>query len=238
MIKDKKILAVIPARGGSKGLPGKNIKELCGNPLIAYAIEASLASKYIDTTVVSTDCENIRRIAIKYGAEAPFLRPAEFATDSALTFEVLKHALDYYKQGCKETFDIVIKLHPTSPLRLTKDIEAATELLFSKNAKAVVSVCKSEHNPLWANTLSNDGSMKDFLKPKFDISRQELPLFFRLNGAVYIAYCDYLIKHKGFFGPKTFAYIMPQERSVDIDTEFDFKIAELLLCSKTPCKTN
>lgn len=231
MYKNKKILVLIPARGGSKRLPGKNIKQLNGKPLIAYTIEAALRSKFIDKIVLSTDSEKIRSIALKMGIEVPFLRPRRLSSDSATSYSALMHAINFYKKIYNQSYDIIVMLQPTSPLRSSMDIDQAVELLFTKSAKAVVSVCESNYPACWLNTLPKNGSMKSFLKPKFNKPRQKLPQYFRLNGAIYIAYSDYLINQKGFFGPETFAYVMPQERSVDIDTEFDFKIAEFILRS-------
>ena len=231
MYKGKNILGLIPARGGSKGLPRKNIKPLLGKPLIAWTIEQALASKYLDRVVVSTDDKEIAEISKKYGAEVPFMRPKELAKDNAKGIDVVLHAIDWLKENDnRKQYDLIILLQPTSPLRTTEDIDKAIELLFLKEAKAIVSVCEVDHHPLWANTLPEDGSMKDFIRREvMNKNRQELPIFYRLNGAIYLAYCDYIKKQKSFFGEKTFAYIMPRERSVDIDDEIDLKLAEILI---------
>ena len=231
MYKGKNILGLIPARGGSKGLPRKNIKPLLGKPLITWTIEQALASKYLDRVVVSTDDKEIAEISKKYGAEVPFMRPKELAKDNAKGIDVVLHAIDWLKENDnRKQYDLIILLQPTSPLRTTEDIDKAIELLFLKEAKAIVSVCEVDHHPLWANTLPEDGSMKDFIRREvMNKNRQELPIFYRLNGAIYLAYCDYIKKQKSFFGEKTFAYIMPRERSVDIDDEIDLKLAEILI---------
>jgi len=231
MYKSKNILGLIPARGGSKGLPRKNIKLLLGKPLITWTIEQALASKYLDRVVVSTDDKEIAEISKKYGAEVPFLRPRELATDEAKGIDVILHAINWLKENDKQKqYELIILLQPTSPLRTREDIDKAIEFLFLKEAEAIVSVCEVDHHPLWANTLPEDGCMKDFIRQEImNKNRQELPVFYRLNGAIYIAYCDYLQKQKSFFGKKTFVYIMPKSRSMDIDDEVDFKLAQILV---------
>ena len=232
MYKGKNILGLIPARGGSKGLPRKNIKPLLGKPLIAWTIEQALASKYLDRVVVSTDDKEIADISKKYGAEVPFMRPKELAEDNAKGIDVVLHAIDWLKENDKrKQYDLIMLLQSTSPLRTTEDIDKAIELLFLlKEAKAIVSVCEVDHHSLWVNTLPDDRCMKDFIKPKImNKNRQELPKFYRLNGAIYIAYCNYLQKRKSFFGKETFAYIMPREKSIDIDDKIDFKLVEILI---------
>lgn len=232
MYKGKNILGLIPARGGSKGLPRKNIKPLLGKPLIAWTIEQALASKYLDRVVVSTDDKEIADISKKYGAEVPFMRPKELAEDNAKGIDVVLHAIDWLKENDKrKQYDLIMLLQSTSPLRTTEDIDKAIELLFLlKEAKAIVSVCEVDHHSLWVNTLPDDRCMKDFIKPEImNKNRQELPKFYRLNGAIYIAYCNYLQKRKSFFGKETFAYIMPREKSIDIDDKIDFKLVEILI---------
>lgn len=143
--------------------------------------------------------------------------------------EVVLHAIKWMEKGDK-TYDILILLQPTSPLRTAEDIDKAIELLFDRNARTIVSVCELEHHPLWGvNMLPEDGCMKDFEKPEVaNKTRQEFDKFHRINGAIFVDYCSYLKKHKSFFDSETFAYIMPMERSVDIDNEIDFKLAEAL----------
>jgi len=234
LYKGKTILGLIPARGGSKGLPRKNIKPLSDKPLIAWTIEQALASKYLDRIAVSTDDKEIAEVSKKYGADVPFIRPKELAEDNAKGIDVVLHAIDWLKKNDRrKQYDLMMLLQPTSPLRTTEDIDKAIELLFLKKAKAIVSVCEVDHHPLWANTLPEDGCMKDFIRKEvMNKNRQELPKFYRLNGAIYIAYCDYLQKQKSFFGKDTFAYIMPKSRSMDIDDEIDFRLAEILIKGK------
>jgi len=233
MYNNNKIIGIIPARGGSKGIRKKNIVDLAGKPLIAYTIEQAKGSKYIDKIIVTTDDEEIADISRSLGAEVPFSRPKALATDEAKGIDVVLHAITWFDSN-EESFDIVMMLQPTSPLRLSEDIDKAIEVLFLKNAMAIVSVCKSEHHPLWSNTLPEDSNMKNFINPEYmNKNRQELPVFYRLNGAIYLSFCNYIKDRKSFYGENTFAYIMPDERSIDIDNMLDFKLAELLLNSVT-----
>lgn len=213
-------------------MPGKNIKLLGGKPLIAWTIEQAKKSKYLDYIFVSTDCEIIADISKKYNAKVPFLRPKELATDNAKAIDVIMHALDYLEgQGC--LFDLVMYLQPTSPLREPEDIDYAIESLFLSKAQVIVGVCEAEYHPMTMNTLPPDGCMKNFLKPELiDTNRQDLPKYYRINGAIYLAYSNYLKIKRSLFGEETYAYIMPRERSVDIDNEMDFKFAEFILKSR------
>ena len=228
MYKNKKILAIIPARSGSKRLPNKNILNLAGKPLIAWTIEEAKKSKYIDKIVVSTDSEQIAEISTQYGAEIPFLRPAELAQDTTSSIDVIKYCLE----NIKENFDYLMLLQPTSPLRTSEDIDNAINLL-DENTLAVVSVCETEHSPLWSNTLPEDLSMENFLRPEVKNKRsQDLPKYYRLNGAIYIAEINYFYRYNSFFGHKTKALIMKQEHSIDIDTKLDFLFSEIIIKQK------
>ena len=230
MINGNRVLAIIPARGGSKGLPGKNVKELCGKHLIAWTIELAKSCSDIDKTVVSTDDREIVEVAKKYGAEVPFIRPPELASDTASSIDVIFHAIDWLKEHQDYQAEYILLLQPTSPLRTVEDIEGAIQTLKDKDTQAVVSVCETDHHPWWSNTLPEDGNMKHFIRTKRrNKRRQDLPVFYRLNGAIYLADTDYLYEHNGFLGPNTFAYKMPKSRSVDIDFEVDFKLAGLLM---------
>ena len=238
MYKGKTILGLIPARGGSKGLSRKNIKLLLGKPLVAWTTEQALASKYLDRVVVSTDDKEIAEISKKYGAEVPFIRPIELASDETRGINVVLHAIDWMEKNDRQ-YDLLMLLQPTSPLRRSEDINKAVELLFSKEAKAIVSVCEVDHHPFWANTLAEDGCMKDFIRKEImNKNRQELPVFYRLNGAIYLTYCNYIKKRKSFFGKETFAYIMAREISIDIDSGLDLKLAETIMVSLSYKKIN
>jgi len=218
-------LAVIPARGGSKRLPRKNILELNSKPLISYSIEAAQNSKYIDKVIVSSDDEEILNISQKYGA-LTIKRPDELASDTATTFDVIKHAIENTNE-----YDYIVLLQPTSPLRDENHIDEAIELLEAKGANAVVSVCEMDHSPLWSNTLDQSLSMESFLKDEVLHKRsQDLERYYRLNGAIYIAKTDKLLEEESFFLKKNiFAYIMDRKSSVDIDEEIDFRIAKALM---------
>ena len=225
MYKNKTFLAIIPARGGSKRLPRKNVLDLNGKPLIGWSIEAALKSEYIDKVVVTSDDDEILAISKKYGADT-INRPDELASDTATTFDAIKHTVDNY-----ETYDYVVLLQATSPLRDEKHIDEAIELLEAKNADAVVSVCEMDHSPLWSNTLDETLSMKGFLKDEVLNKRsQDLEKYYRLNGAIYICKTDKLLEEKSFFlKDNIFAYAMDRKSSIDIDEEIDFKIAQVLL---------
>jgi len=229
MYEGKEILAVIPARGGSKGLPGKNIRRLGDKPLIAWSIEAAQGSRYVDAVIVSTDSEGIASVARSWGGHVPFIRPAELATDNTKMVDVILHAVNSM-QTFPPRFSLILTLQPTSPLRTSEDIDNAVELFFAKKAKAIVSVCEMEHHPWWSNVLPADGNMKDFLPAKIrNLNRQALPTYYRLNGALYLADIGFIEQTGSFITDDTFAYLMPQERSVDIDSLLDFRLAELLL---------
>lgn len=227
--KGKTILGFIPARAGSKGVPGKNLKLLGGKPLIVHTIETARASGVFDYLLVSTDGEEIAGMARQAGAEVPFRRPAELAADTARGIDVLAHAMAW----CEEQgyfFDWVMVLQPTSPLRDVDDILGACRLMLERKAASVISVCEVDHHPWWCNTLPEDFNMENFIRPDISgLNRQELPVFYRLNGAIYLGEWGFLKKGNSFYGPRTFAYIMPRNRSVDIDTEIDFMLAEMLI---------
>jgi len=229
MIKNKSVLAIIPARKGSKRLVGKNMLALKGKPLIAWTIEEALKSKYIDNIIVSTDDENIINLSKQYkGIHVPFVRPKELCSDKATSLDVVLHALNYYSSHDKN-YDYVMLLQPTSPLRKSKDIEYSVEEL-SEQVKSVVSVCETDHSPLWSNKLPGNKSMKNFLSNDIqNLRSQDLPKYYRLNGAIYISEVKYLVKEKGFLGEQTKAYIMSSERSIDIDTKMDLEMCKILL---------
>lgn len=227
MYKNNKVLAIIPARGGSKRLPQKNVLDLNGKPIISWTIEASLKSKYIDKTIVSTDSEFIMEISEKYGASVPFKRPANLSSDEAKSLDVIFHAVDFLKD-INEEYKYVILLQPTSPFRTSVDIDNSIKMLNNK-VKAVLSVCETEHSPLWANILPNDLSMTNFLRKEIIGKRsQELPNYYRLNGAIYLIETEYLNKMGGFIGEHTYAYVMNQDNSLDIDTKQDYLFAKFL----------
>lgn len=229
MIDDNKVLAVIPARGGSKRLPKKNIMLLGGKPLVTWTIEAGLKSKYIDTLIVSSDDKEILDISMHAGANV-IKRPPKFAADDSKTSDTIKHVI----KTVAEDFDFIVLLQPTSPLRTEKHIDDAFDLLMSKNADAVISVCEIDHPPLWCNMLPDDFNMSNFLPDDLKEKRsQDLPTFYRINGAIYICRTKRFLKENTFFiNDNIYAYIMDKESSVDIDTYIDFKLAEVILKEK------
>ena len=224
-----KVIAIIPARSGSKGLKDKNIKELNGKPLLSYAIEAAQQSGIFDRIHVSTDSERYAEIAREYGADVPFLRNAETSTDSASTWDAVKYVLEQYeKRG--ERFDMVTVLQPTSPLRTAMDIQGAFDFFVDKKANMISSVCEMDHSPLWSNTLPKDLSMESFEDEEIAyLPRQSLPIYYRENGAIYMLKTDYLYNAKHLYKDRCFAYIMERSHSIDIDEELDFLLAGALL---------
>lgn len=223
-----KNIAIIPARSGSKGLPDKNIRELCGKPMLAYSIEAAKKSEKIDVVHVSTDSEYYAEIAREYGADVPFLRSVELSGDDATTWDAVRFVLKKYKELGQE-FDVVTLLQPTSPLRTEEDIIEASNLYRLKSASAVVGVCEMEHSPLWSNTLSEDLCMDGFLSKATNVRRQKLDTYYRINGAIYMIDIQIILNRKEIYGERSYAYIMPKERSVDVDDLMDFKIAEMYM---------
>jgi CMP-N,N'-diacetyllegionaminic acid synthase len=231
MIGGNKVLAVIAARGGSKGLPGKNIIELAGKPLVAWSIEAGRRSQYIDRLILSSENEDIIAVAKRFGCEVPFRRPAELATDSAAADAVLVHALDHLD----EAFDFFVLLQPTSPLRTAADIDGAIELCVRLGAPACVGMCESPKPAEWMYRVGDDGRVRPVLGDVITLRRQELPPTFVINGAVYVARVDWYRRHRAFLSPETVAWRMPRERSIDIDTELDLIIARVI-ASRGPLK--
>ena len=229
MYKNSRILGVIPARGGSKRLPDKNIRPLCGKPLLAHTIEAG-NHPYIDRLAVSTDAPQIAEIATQYGCPPPFMRPAEFSGDTASSVDVVLHVLDELeKRG--EIYDIVVLLQPTSPLRTAEMVGEAIKYYHAKQARAVVSICPVDHPPQWANTLPDDGAMDSFLRPEIKgLRSQDLPEHYRLNGALFINDVKLLQQTRTFMPEQNcYAFLMDRNASVDIDDETDFRIAEALM---------
>lgn len=220
-----KSIAVITARSGSKGLKDKNIKLLNGKPLIAYTIEAAKKSGCFDCVHVSTDSIEYAEIAKQYGAEVPFLRDKNLASDTASSWDVMRNVIKKYAANGQD-YKRAMLLQPTSPLRTAEDIQNAFALMEEKNGEAVIGVCEMEHSPLWSNVLKEDGNMQGFLKMEYGVPRQQLPVYYRINGAIYLVNTDFLIRHGNVFDKDSYAYIMPKERSVDIDGMIDFLFVE------------
>jgi CMP-N,N'-diacetyllegionaminic acid synthase len=223
-------VAMIPARGGSKQTPQKNIATLGGKPLIAWTIEAARASSRIDRVIVTTDYRNIAEVSQDYGAEVPFIRPKELARDDTPGIEPIIHALRWCGENEKYHPDCVMVLQPTSPLRTVGDIDAAISLLEEKDADSVISVTPAKDHPWWVKKVDDRGRLSDFLvQNETTTYRQKLPAVYRLNGAVYLARRNVLLEKRTWYAEKTYAYIMPEERSLDIDTPWDLYLANLIL---------
>lgn len=224
-----KNLAIIPARSGSKGLKDKNIALLNGKPLLAYSIEASIKSNIFDKILVSTDSIEYADIAKQFGAEVPFLRSEENSSDLASTWNVVKEVLTLLTE-IGESYDTVCVLQPTSPLRTSEDIINGYQAFVKKRANFIVGVTEMDHSPLWSNELPDDLSLKDFITDDvFNKARQQLPTYYRINGAIYIIKVEHLLTNNKLYDKKTFAYVMDKMNSVDIDDEFDMVLAKTLI---------
>ena len=220
-------VGLIPARGGSKGIPRKNIKPLCGKPLIAWTIEAALRARRLDAVVVSTEDAEIAEVARRYGAQVPFMRPSELARDDTPGIEPALHALDQNKD-----WDRLVLLQPTSPLRSTADIDACVELAERAGAPSAASLVEPSKHPYWMYRLEADGRMRPLMDVPEVANRQDLPPVYSMNGALYYARADWLRRTRSYVATETIGYVMPPERSVDLDTPADWLLAEMLLNSR------
>lgn len=224
------MIAIIPARGGSKGVPHKNIRNLNGKPLIAYTIEAALNSKYIDKVLVTTDDIEIATISQKYGASVPFMRPDYLATDTASAIDVYLHAVEFVKKNFKNDISKFMVLLPTAPLRKTKHIDEAVEQFLKAKAQTLVAMKEADTPISWYYLLQKDGTVRN---ANFDsnnmANRQMNKKYYIPNGAIYILDYQLLKKQRTYYSENTIPYIMSSEESVDIDTQFDFKIAEFMM---------
>lgn len=218
------VIAVIPARGGSKGLPGKNIVDLCGKPLIAYTIEAALKSRYIDRVIVSTDSKKIAKISEALGAEVPFLRPAYLAGDTTHTPPVIEHAVRFIeKQGCR--VDLVVTLQPTSPLRKSEQIDKAVELMHRSHSDSVISVKAADYPPYWVVKIKRNKAIP-FVDDGIDYfrkERQQLPKTYQINGAIYVTRRNALLKKKVIVPNNCGVIVMDEKTSLDVDTDADLE---------------
>ncbi len=227
MINHRKLLAIIPARGGSKRLPKKNILDLSEKPLIAWTIESALESKYIDRVIVSTDDNDIATISKKYGADVPFMRPNNLATDESTSIDVVLHSIDYFEK-VGEKYDYIILLQPTSPFRTAEDIDKSLDYMVFKKAGCVVSVCKVDHPTKWCNSLPADSSLNNFLSENIIHKRsQDFQAEFRINGAIYINKVESILEERSMYSETdAYAYIMKRINSIDIDSQYDFDFAQ------------
>ncbi len=223
-----KILYLIPARGGSKGIPNKNIKPLAGKPLIEYSIETAFqVASNVDEICVTTDCRAIADVAERNGLEIPFMRPAELASDSASSEDVIRHALQFYENERKKTFDAVVLLQPTSPLRKIEDVNAMIDIFRRSDADMVVSVKQSSENPYYTLFEEDEEGHLYQSKPGNFTHRQDCPPVYAYNGSVYVINTSRFLS-QGFGGLKVTKYIMDDEHSVDIDNQLDWELTEII----------
>jgi len=231
--KKYNILGIITARGGSKGIPRKNIKKFCGKPLIAYTILEAKKSKYITDLIISTEDLEIVRVAKKYGANVPFLRPKNLATDKTKHLPVIRHAVSFMEKKLKTVFDYVVILQPTSPLRTVEDIDKTIEKIIKTKADSAVSLVEIEENhPIKIKKLQGNRVLPYCIAEKEGMRRQDLPIAYKRNGSVYVSGRDLIIKKNKLFGNFIVGIVVPKERSVDIDTPLDWMKAEYLFKHK------
>ena len=224
------MIAIIPARGGSKGIPRKNIKFLGGKPLITYTIEAALQAKSVTRVFVSTEDLEIAEIAKKYGAEIPFMRPKKLATDASSATDVYIYTIKQLEKILNKKIESFIALLPTSPLRTGRDIDRAVKIFLEKKADSVISVNEAPHPPSWFLKLNENGVLTNFFNKTMSMkNRQEEPKAFIPNGAIYVLKMNVIKNKKNYYTNKTYAYILPSERSIDIDNPMDFALAEILI---------
>lgn len=216
--------ALIPARGGSKGIPRKNIRPIAGKPLIAWTIEAARAARRVDAVVVSTEDAEIAEIARLWGADIPFLRPAKLAADDTPGIDPVLHAIEMLPEH-----EAVVLLQPTSPLRTAADIDGLLACVARTGAPSAVSVYEPESHPNWMYKMDGEGRLAALLPTPTAARRQDLPPVYSLNGAIYYARTAWLRKWRSFIGSETLGYPMPGDHSVDIDDALDWRLAELLL---------
>ena len=226
MFNGKRVLALIPARGGSKGIKDKNISDLCGKPLIAYAIESGLRSQYVDSVVVTTDSLKIAEVARQYGARVPFMRPTKLASDTAKTLDAVMHAVQTLKQ-MGEHYDILLLLQPTQPLRRSTDVDGAIEMFFEQGCQDLASVSEVTDHPILIRTVE-EGRLKQLLACSSTCRRQDMPTYYRINGCIYINRIDRLDQNTSF-NDNPVPYIMPRAYSIDIDEPADLEMARIQL---------
>ena len=227
------VLGLITARGGSKGLPRKNVLLVAGRPMIAWTIEAALESRALRRVVVSTDDEEIAEVSRRWGAEVPFLRPAELAQDGSSHFSTVVHALRWLESHEGAALDYIMLLQPTSPLRTAKDIEAAVDVARKKRADSVISVSASPAHPYQVRRIVQDGTLEEFVPGSPppgvpETRRQDFPAAYHVNGAIYLIRREVLLQYETFEPPNTFPYVMPSHRSLQIDEPWDLRVANLI----------
>lgn len=227
MINQKSVLALIPARGGSKGIKNKNIINLCGKPLIAYTVEAAKKSKYIDAVILTTDSEKIAEVAADFGAEVPFMRPAELAADKSKTIDAILHALKTLHDMGRE-YDVLVLLQPTQPLRTADDIDGALEKFIRTSCTSLVSISAVADHPILIRTINEQDGLVPMLNTSSTCRRQDMPDYYRVNGCIYINAIDEITEETSFSDNKR-PYIMDLNHSLDIDELSDLAVAEYYL---------
>lgn len=226
MIGEKSVLGLIMARGGSKGLPRKNLRQIGGKPMIAWTVEAGKQSQCIDRLILSSEDEEIIDTVRQLECEIPFVRPENLATDESSPLEVIRHTIE----SLPEKYDYLVLLQPTSPLRIANDIDRCVELCYQKKAPACVTITESEKTPYWMYEVLEDHRMRPVLSgAERVLRRQDLPKTYTLNGAVFVARSDWIIYQNDFLGPDTIGCKMPRTRSIDIDSETDLVLANAIL---------
>lgn len=228
MYKNQRILAIIPARGGSKGIPNKNIIDLCGKPLIAYSILAAKASKYIDSIVVSTDSEQIKTVALDYGASVPFLRPAILASDTAKTIDCMLYTIQELARH-NENFDCVVLLQPTQPLRKEGIIDTAISTLLDSTEDSLVSVTTVSEHPILMRTITKEGTLKSLLPVSSTVRRQDFPAIYRVNGSIYVNRINENFNSSTSLNDNILPFFMEEQYSIDIDSYDDLAKAKTFI---------
>ena len=228
MYNNKKILAVIPARGGSKGIPSKNIIEVGGKPLIQYTIDCAKHSRYIDRAVISTDSEEIKKVCIECGGDVPFMRPKELALDTSKTIDCIVHAVNTLKE-MGETYDYVMIIQNTVPLRKSWHVDESIEKLIDSKERSLVSVTEVEQHPILMRTINEDGTVKNLLPMSSTMRRQDFPKFYKVDGAIAIQKIDEEFNLNTSINDGRLAYIMDSKYSTDIDSYIDIKVIEYYL---------
>lgn len=230
MINSKRVLGIVLARAGSKGLPGKNWKPLMDKPLVQYAIEAGINSKYIDDVIISTDCEQCLKIARNLGIEVPFRRPNELSSDGVSSADVIAHAFDFLN-GNGRFYDMFVLLEPTSPLRDGVDVDKALEIMINGGHESLVSVCQAEdQHPSFMFNIKADGTLVSWSGDKFiPLRRQEIQATYYLDGSVYASNTDIFLEKRTFCHAKTGAYMIPKWKALEIDDLWDFICIEAIM---------
>jgi CMP-N,N'-diacetyllegionaminic acid synthase len=227
------MIAIIPARGGSKGLPGKNVKLLGGRPLICHSISAALKAKTISRVIVSTDDDEIANVARECGAEVPFMRPKKLATDNSMVMDAYLYTIDRLANESKELIESFVALLPTTPLRSSEDIDNAVVIFLERDADSVLSVSKAAVPIEWYKKIGKDGLLSNYLLEVDAVNNRQDHIEAHIpNGAIYVFQTELLRKKRQYYLDKTYAYVMPRSRSADIDELLDFEWAEFLMYRK------